>query len=252
MFTNVFVQASQKQQTARSLLNARFFDPKRYDFANVGRYKVKQKIRLENTSIELDLSRNLVDPETGEIIVEKGHCFDSPSHGKTLAHFIDNGTIVNVLSIRRWRSWPNQWPSKSSKSFHQKIQNKKSTWSVMAIQILPHVPFVQQTHCFNELLLTTWWKASQCRWHRPLRKPSDSFCWWIIAKPIPYRACSDGTCRAWTDVVQVTNLDTTTLINIRPVVASISKEFFGASQLSQFMDKQTHWVSWPINVVYLP
>lgn len=40
------------------------------------------------------------------------------------------------------------------------------------------------------------------------------------------------------------------LINIRPVVASI-KEFFGSSQLSQFMDQITHWLNWPISVAFL-
>lgn len=50
--------ASRRTKTAdssRNLLNARFFDPKRYDLANVGRYKVN-KIRFENTSIESDIS----------------------------------------------------------------------------------------------------------------------------------------------------------------------------------------------------
>ena len=39
---NVFAQANQNTDSSRSLLTARFFDPKRYDLANVGRYKVNK------------------------------------------------------------------------------------------------------------------------------------------------------------------------------------------------------------------
>ena len=54
------------------MLTARFFDPKRYDLANVGRYKVNKKLDLKTRLLNLTLAETLVDPETGEIIVEKG------------------------------------------------------------------------------------------------------------------------------------------------------------------------------------
>ena len=54
------------------MLTARFFDPKRYDLANVGRYKVNKKLDLKTRLLNLTLAETLVDAETGEIIVEKG------------------------------------------------------------------------------------------------------------------------------------------------------------------------------------
>ena len=49
--------------SSRNLLNARFFDPKRYDLANVGRYKVNKKLDLKTRLLNLTLAETLVDPE---------------------------------------------------------------------------------------------------------------------------------------------------------------------------------------------
>ncbi|MCV2953898.1 DNA-directed RNA polymerase subunit beta, partial [Escherichia coli] len=57
---------------ARSLLVSRFFDPKRYDLASVGRYKINKKLHLKNRLFNQTLAETLVDPETGEIIASKG------------------------------------------------------------------------------------------------------------------------------------------------------------------------------------
>lgn len=55
--------------SSRGLLVARFFDPKRYDFAPVGRYKFNKKLALKNRLLGLTLAEPIVDPETGEILV---------------------------------------------------------------------------------------------------------------------------------------------------------------------------------------
>ncbi len=71
---NVFVQVNQKLQTAsRSLLVARFFDPRRYDLAAVGRYKINKKLNLKTRLLNQTIAENLVDGETGEILVEAGY-----------------------------------------------------------------------------------------------------------------------------------------------------------------------------------
>ena len=56
--------------SSRGLLIARFFDPRRYDFAPVGRYKFNKKLALKNRILGLTLAEPIVDPETGEILVE--------------------------------------------------------------------------------------------------------------------------------------------------------------------------------------
>ena len=57
---------------AESLLRNMFFDPKRYDLAKVGRYKFNKKLSLKSRVTGFVLAENAVDPNTGEIIYEKG------------------------------------------------------------------------------------------------------------------------------------------------------------------------------------
>src|SRR5699024_2845367 len=57
---------------AKSLLVSRFFDPKRYDLAHVGRYKVNKKLHIQNRLFNQVLAEQVVDPETGEVLAQKG------------------------------------------------------------------------------------------------------------------------------------------------------------------------------------
>ena len=59
-------------ESSRSLLVARFFDPRRYDLAPVGRYKINKKLNIKNRLLNQTIAEPLVDAETGEILVEAG------------------------------------------------------------------------------------------------------------------------------------------------------------------------------------
>ncbi len=59
-------------ESAQSLITAMFFDPRRYDLANVGRYKFNKKLALRNRINGQVLAEDVVDVTTGEIIAEKG------------------------------------------------------------------------------------------------------------------------------------------------------------------------------------
>lgn len=59
-------------ESASSLLNALFFDPKRYDLAKVGRYKFNKKLALCYRIMDKISSRDIIDEETGEVIVSAG------------------------------------------------------------------------------------------------------------------------------------------------------------------------------------
>ena len=59
-------------ESAESLINAMFFDPRRYDLAKVGRYKFNKKLALRNRIKGATLAEDVVNAETGEIIAEKG------------------------------------------------------------------------------------------------------------------------------------------------------------------------------------
>ncbi|MDM8124187.1 DNA-directed RNA polymerase subunit beta [Mediterraneibacter glycyrrhizinilyticus] len=58
--------------SAESLINSMFFDPRRYDLAKVGRYKFNKKLMLRNRVNGCVLAEDVVSPLTGEVVTEKG------------------------------------------------------------------------------------------------------------------------------------------------------------------------------------
>ena len=63
-------------ESSETLLRGMFFDPKRYDLAKVGRYKFNKKLALRNRINGAVLAESVVDPMTGEVIAEKGQELD--------------------------------------------------------------------------------------------------------------------------------------------------------------------------------
>src|SRR5699024_2377152 len=59
-------------ENAKGLLVSRFFDPKRYDLAHVGRYKMNKKLDIKNRLFNQVLAEPIVDPETGEVLADRG------------------------------------------------------------------------------------------------------------------------------------------------------------------------------------
>ena len=58
--------------SSQQLLNNMFYDPKRYDLAHVGRYKFNKKLLLKNRVSGYILAEDVADPMTGEVICEAG------------------------------------------------------------------------------------------------------------------------------------------------------------------------------------
>ena len=58
--------------SAESLITSMFFDPRRYDLAKVGRYKFNKKLNLKNRVIGQVLAEDVVSAVTGEVVAEKG------------------------------------------------------------------------------------------------------------------------------------------------------------------------------------
>ena len=79
---------------ARNLFNGMFFDPRRYDLAKVGRYKYNLKLNLANRIQNKVAFEDIINPETGEIIVEKDTVIT-----KELALEIQNAGI-NIVDIK--------------------------------------------------------------------------------------------------------------------------------------------------------
>ena len=77
--------------SAESLLNSMFFDPRRYDLAKVGRYKFNKKLHFKNRIVGHVLSEDVVDTTTGEILATAGTTVD-----KQLAVDIQNAAVPYV------------------------------------------------------------------------------------------------------------------------------------------------------------
>ena len=59
-------------ESAESLINSMFFDARRYDLAKVGRYKFNKKLHLKNRVTGFNLAEDVIDMSTGEIVAEAG------------------------------------------------------------------------------------------------------------------------------------------------------------------------------------
>ncbi|MBR3643373.1 MAG: DNA-directed RNA polymerase subunit beta, partial [Parasporobacterium sp.] len=81
-------------ENAENLINAMFFDNRRYDLAKVGRYKFNKKLALRNRIKNAVIAEDVVDPETGEILAEAGAVVD-----RELADTIQNAAI-HSLKVR--------------------------------------------------------------------------------------------------------------------------------------------------------
>lgn len=224
-------------ENAKSLLVSRFFDPKRYDLANVGRYKINKKLHIKNRLFGQRLAENLVDPETGEIIAEKGVVLDRRTLDRILPYLEKNvgfkkvdlvgGVIdeeVDVQSIKIYA------PNEDGEKVINVIGNayvEEAVKNISPADIIASISYffdllhgVGDTDDIDHLgnrrlrsvgeLLQNQFRIGLSRMERVVRERMS---------------------------IQDTNTITPQqLINIRPVIASI-KEFFGSSQLSQFMDQ---------------
>ncbi len=78
-------------ESAESLIHAMFFDPRRYDLARVGRYKFNKKLAFRNRIVGLQLAEDVVNEETGEILAEEGMIVSDE-----LAQKIQNAAVPSV------------------------------------------------------------------------------------------------------------------------------------------------------------
>ena len=81
--------------SAESLITSMFFDPRRYDLAKVGRYKFNKKLMLKNRITGHTLAEDVVSPMTGEVIAEAGAVVD-----RELSDAIQNAAVPYVWIAR--------------------------------------------------------------------------------------------------------------------------------------------------------
>ena len=92
------------EEAARALINNYFFDPKRYDIAAVGRYKFNKKMAIHNRIANHRAGADVVSPITGELLCAAGDVI-TPELSRTIERAgvnevmlqLDNGTVVKVM-----------------------------------------------------------------------------------------------------------------------------------------------------------
>ena len=223
--------------SSRSLLNTRFFDPRRYDLAYVGRYKLNKKLDLRTRLLNQTLAETLVDPETGEIIVEEGTVINH-NVMDNLAPYIDGGlldvelnpsneAVVNeVMEVRMVKVYSKENPDRVVNLIGNRQPEESIKW------LLPEDVLASISYYFGLLEGIGSVDDIDHLGNRRIRSVGE-----LLQNQ--YRIGVSRMERVVRERMSIQDADTTTpqqLINIRPVVASI-KEFFGSSQLSQFMDQ---------------
>ena len=81
--------------SAKSLLNSLFYDPKRYDLSHVGRYKYNKKLGLSNRLVDVVASMDVIS-DTGEILAEKGQRIT-----REMGKAIENAGVLYVMAYAR-------------------------------------------------------------------------------------------------------------------------------------------------------
>ena len=224
--------------SSRSLLTARFFDPKRYDLAAVGRYKINKKLDLKTRLLGARLAETLADPETGEIIVESGEVVTKPIMEKLAPylkrddfkmftfHPSEEGVVQEPMTLQIIKVYSETNP--------EEVINLIGNGNVPLEykHITPSDILASMTYFFNlqEGLGST--DDIDPLGNRRIRSVGE-----LLQNQ--FRIGLTRMERVVRERMSIQDIATVTpqqLINIRPVVASI-KEFFGSSQLSQFMDQ---------------
>lgn len=223
--------------SAKSLIYSRFFDPKRYDLADVGRYKMNKKLHLQNRLFNQKIAETIVDPETGEIIVEKDSIIDRRTLDK-LIPLLDAGIVTEevnqVGSVVEDPIFIQSVKIYAPKGEEGQIINVISNANVdeETKYITPADIIASVSYFFNLLHGVGHVDDIDHLGNRRLRSVGE----------LLQNQFRIGLSRMERVVKERMSINDTQsivpqqLINIRPVIASI-KEFFGSSQLSQFMDQ---------------
>ena len=223
--------------SSRSLLNTRFFDPRRYDLAYVGRYKLNKKLNINTRLLNQTLAETLVDPETGEILAEEGTVISHNVMGELAPH-IENGLLDVTLNPSDEAVVPEpmevQMVKVYSKENEERVVNMISNKQPSEEKkwLLPEDVLASISYYYGLLEGIGSTDDIDHLGNRRIRSVGE-----LLQNQ--YRIGVSRMERVVRERMSIQDADTTTpqqLINIRPVVASI-KEFFGSSQLSQFMDQ---------------
>lgn len=224
--------------SSRALLVARFFDPKRYDLASVGRYKINKKLSLKTRLLNQTLAETLADPDSGEIIAEKGTLVDKTVMSK-LSPYLDRPDFKTTTYTPSGDAVLNE-PVTLQKI---KIESPENPEKTLLLIGNGHIGEDDRTVRPADILAGMNYFLNLQEGvgnvddidhlgNRRIRSVGE-----LLQNQ--FRIGLTRMERVVRERMSIQDANTVTpqqLINIRPVVAAV-KEFFGSSQLSQFMDQ---------------
>ncbi|WP_302163011.1 DNA-directed RNA polymerase subunit beta [Veillonella seminalis] len=207
-------------ESARNLFDNLFFDPRRYDLARVGRYKLNKKLGWRQRMLGQTLAQPIVNMETGEIIVDADTVMNEEQldivaqsggfRGEGFAEFYVKSAEGHSFKVIC---------NNSNLPFEHRTVTREDmianiSYLLNLMDGVGHVDDIdhlgnRRLRCVGELLQNQF-RIGLTRMERVVRERMT--------------------------IQDNAMITPQALINIRPVVAAI-KEFFGSSQLSQFMDQ---------------
>ncbi len=228
-------------ENAKSLLETRFFDPKRYDLAYVGRYKLNKKLDISNRLLNQTLAETIVDRETGEVIAQQGDKIDRKLLDKLMPLLnreenplgaevkeLTDGIIkedVVIQSIKVFDPTDDE-----GERVLTVVGNGSIADDVKHITTADIVASIN--YFFNTLFNVGYTDDIDHLGNRRLRSVGE-----LLQNQFRIGLSRmERVVRERMSIQDTSSVTPQQLINIRPVTASV-KEFFGSSQLSQFMDQ---------------
>ena len=244
--------------SAESLINSMFFDARRYDLAKVGRYKFNKKLMFRNRIAGHRLAQDVLDPSTGEILFEAGVRLT-----KEQADAIQNAAVpyvyveteekeVKVLSsmmvdITSFVDVDPEEVGVTELVYYpalEKILEEYDDIDEINAQIRKNITELIPKHITREDILA----SINYNIHLEYGVGNDDDIDHLGNRRIravgellqnQYRiglSRLERVVRERMTTQDIESISPQTLINIKPVTAAV-KEFFGSSQLSQFMDQ---------------
>ena len=250
-------------ESSASLLNGMLFDPKRYDLAKVGRYKFNKKLALRNRIRDAVLAENVVDPMTGEVIAEEGAvltlelCDRIQDSGAGYLYIMAEEKKVKILSnqtvkidgyLEEFGLTAEEFGIKERVYYPMlaKLLEENATAEEMKAAIKENIHELLPKHITLEDIFASINYVIHLDYgygnvddidhlgNRRIRSVGE-----LLQNQ--FRIGLSRMERVVRERMTTQDLAVVTpqaLINVRPVTAAI-KEFFGSSQLSQFMDQNT-------------
>ncbi len=244
-------------ENAESLIMNMFFDPRRYDLAKVGRYKFNKKLAISARIKGRTLAEPVADPRTGEIIANEGDAISADLamqieragvnqvellvEGKKVRVFSNNMVYLDEYVDFEVEDFP---VKKVRKAIIEEILENAETEDEIKEQLWARIDELAPKHIIIDDMFAS---VNYCLnlangignvddidhlGNRRVRCVGE-----LLQNQFRIGlARMERTVRERMATQELEIITPTSLINIRPIIATIN-EFFGSSQLSQFMDQ---------------